>query len=395
MNLFYFICMIYLAHGFVMDSSSWEHYLLWSLISSILAISAGIFSGCTVGLMGIDKMSLKLKSVSGSDEEKLQARRILPLLADHHLLLVTLLICNALVLETLPIVLEKILGDIYALIVSVMLTLIFGEIIPQALLTGKKKIPIASALSGIIKFFLIIFWPISYPIARVLDKIIGQNNRKKLNNEELKVVFTLQLDDNNRDRLNESQVCIIHNAIDFDIVNVGELVIGLKDVFCLNAKIVLDDDLKELILKKKFSRVPIIDNSSNFIGVLLVKHLLLVESGIRLKDLNLRKPLYFNSDLPIMKAINYFSKGKSHLSFVRDSSSGKVIGILTLEDILKKITQKKVINHKSSYSTTNLKTDENLNSKSKTRRNSKDLFSVCEVNIEKQSTYDFSEISTP
>ena len=391
MNLFYLIIFLSTVEGFRIHALPWEDYLLIPIISTLLAVTAGIMSGCTVGLMGIDKLALKMKAASGSEEEKIHAKRILPLLADHHLLLVTLLLCNALALETLPIVVEMIVGEAYAVVISVLLTLFLGEIIPQALCTGKGQIPIVSALSRLIRVFMFILWPVSYPIARVLDKVIGHNIRKKLNNEELKVIFAMQLDSRNRDRLDESQVCIIHNAIDFENFSVADLVINLADVFCLNSQTVVNDELMTLIIEKNYSRVPVIDESLGFIGVLLVKHLLLVDNGVRIKDLHLREPLYFSSDMSLMEGVNFFSKGRSHLAFVKDISSGKIIGILTLEDILKKFTQKKAVKRYRSFSDINFKNDDNLNFNIRTRRSSIGVHLTDEISMSPNISYDLSK----
>ena len=54
----------------------------------------------------------------------------MPLIAKHHWLLVTLLLCNAIVIETLPIFLDKIVPSAYAIFISVIVVVIFGEIIP-------------------------------------------------------------------------------------------------------------------------------------------------------------------------------------------------------------------------------------------------------------------------
>lgn len=57
-------------------------------------------------------------------------QRIFPVIDRHHWMLVTLLLCNAGAMETLPIFLDKMLTPVEAVIISVSLVLIFGEIIP-------------------------------------------------------------------------------------------------------------------------------------------------------------------------------------------------------------------------------------------------------------------------
>jgi metal transporter CNNM len=51
-------------------------------------------------------------------------------------MLVTLLLCNAGAMETLPIFLDRLVPQVVAIICSVTLILIFGEVIPQAICTG-------------------------------------------------------------------------------------------------------------------------------------------------------------------------------------------------------------------------------------------------------------------
>lgn len=55
------------------------------------------------------------------------SKRILALVKRHHLLLVTLLLANAVAVETMPIFLSKITSEVVAIIVSVTAVLLFGE----------------------------------------------------------------------------------------------------------------------------------------------------------------------------------------------------------------------------------------------------------------------------
>jgi len=49
-------------------------------------------SGLTLGLLSIDKLTLKILKTTGSPREKRYAARIAPLIKHHHWLLVTLLL---------------------------------------------------------------------------------------------------------------------------------------------------------------------------------------------------------------------------------------------------------------------------------------------------------------
>ena len=109
---------------------------------------AGLMSGLTIGLLSIDQLELELKKKIGTEIEKrrvsldmtdnLKARYLLPVLACHHWLLVTLLLCNAIALETLPIFLDAVVPSAYAILISVVAILFVGEVIPQAICIGPQ-----------------------------------------------------------------------------------------------------------------------------------------------------------------------------------------------------------------------------------------------------------------
>ena len=84
--------------------------IFWTYLIVIISLTmlSGIFSGLTVGYLSIDDLVLELKSQTGTETEKKYARNVLPILAERHKLLVTLLIWNAACLESLPIFLSKI-----------------------------------------------------------------------------------------------------------------------------------------------------------------------------------------------------------------------------------------------------------------------------------------------
>lgn len=69
---------------------------------------------------------------------KKATERIFPVIDKHHWMLVTLLLCNAAVVEALPLTLNEVVSAVVAIILSVTAILMFGEIIPQALCTGPR-----------------------------------------------------------------------------------------------------------------------------------------------------------------------------------------------------------------------------------------------------------------
>ncbi len=124
-------------------------YILFKII--VITLFAGLMSGLTVGYLSIDDLVLELKCTTGTPEEKQQAEIVLPILHHNHWLLVTLLLMNSAAMETLPLVLNMLMSEFMAVILSVTLVLAFGEIIPQAVCTGPDQIKIAALIAPFTK----------------------------------------------------------------------------------------------------------------------------------------------------------------------------------------------------------------------------------------------------
>ena len=86
-------------------------------------------SGLTVGLASIDRLALEIEA-KGNEQAKISATKIFAVIDKYHWMLVTLLLCNALAMEALPLFLDKVVPSAYAILISVTAVLIFGEIVP-------------------------------------------------------------------------------------------------------------------------------------------------------------------------------------------------------------------------------------------------------------------------
>jgi CBS domain containing-hemolysin-like protein len=137
-----------------------------------LCISIGAFAaGLTIGTSSIDEKELiterdkhKVKMKKDLESEVTDEKRLkglndlMDILKDAHLLLVTLLLFNSLANESLPLFLDQMFGPLGAVIVSVTVVLIFGEIIPSAFFSDdKKKITLSLKLVPAIKCLRFIF----------------------------------------------------------------------------------------------------------------------------------------------------------------------------------------------------------------------------------------------
>ena len=126
-------------------------------------------------------LSLEIKRrASPSPKEKQWSAQLLPLLVGHtkrHRLLVSLLLLNSLANEALPLFLDQLLPNKYAvIIVSVTLVLFFGEIVPSAFFTGPNQVEVAAKLVPLVNTVMFVLSPIATPIARLLDRILHDDD---------------------------------------------------------------------------------------------------------------------------------------------------------------------------------------------------------------------------
>ena len=106
-------------------------------------------------------------------------------------LLCSLLLGNVLVNNSLTILLDTLTSGLVAIIGSTLGIVIFGEIVPQSI-CSRYALAVGANTIWCTKFFMIVTFPLSFPISIILDKILGDEigtvyDKKKLI-ELLKVV---------------------------------------------------------------------------------------------------------------------------------------------------------------------------------------------------------------
>ena len=267
---------------------------------TILAIFAGAMSGLTVGYLSIDMLILEIKLNNGTEQEKIYAKKIRKIIADHHWILVTLLVCNAFACEAMPILLDKLVNPMVAIIISVTVLLFVGEIIPQALCTGPKQMKIAAFLAPFTYCLMIITFPISFPIARFMDLVIGKHSKTRFCNNDLKSVIELHLKEAN-ENINSEQINYFTGFLDIINTKIKEMMIPLDKVYKLDYNFNLNHNSLNEMIEKGYSRIPIYENiPNNLKGVLLLKDLIGKDltHPIALNELNINllNAIYVNEE---------------------------------------------------------------------------------------------------
>lgn len=159
-------------------------------ITVVCLLLSGTFSGLTLGMMSLGVMDLQVLQESGTEAEKRSATKILPLRKRGNFLLCTLLIGNTAVNSALSIVTADLFGGVPGFIASTVAILYFGEIIPQAV-CYRFGLAIGAFAVPLVKFFMLLTSPLSYPTSKLLDCTLGLEPTTRYNKSQLRSLLSI------------------------------------------------------------------------------------------------------------------------------------------------------------------------------------------------------------
>ncbi|KAK3381645.1 hypothetical protein B0H63DRAFT_416498 [Podospora didyma] len=332
---------------------------LWVLYvaSLILVLSGGAFAGLTIALMGQDGIYLQVMARDPTEPQQKNAKRVYDLLQrGKHWVLVTLLLSNVIVNETLPVVLDRCLGGgVAAVVGSTFLIVIFGEVLPQSVCV-RYGLQIGGFMSGPVLLLMYLMAPLAWPTAKLLDKLLGTEHGTVYKKSGLKTLVTLHknLGDVSQ-RLNQDEVTIISAVLDLKEKPVASVMTPMDDVFVMSEDTVLDEETMDMILSAGYSRIPIYETGSptNFVGMLLVKILITYdpEDAKLVRDFPLATLPETRPETSCLDIVNFFQEGKSHMVLVSEfpGEDHGAIGVVTLEDVIEELIGEEIIDESDVY----------------------------------------------
>jgi metal transporter CNNM len=300
-------------------------------------------------------MSLNILLEAGTDTEKKYARRLQPILKRHHLLLVTLLLWNALAMEALPLFLDRMLPEFLAVALSVSFVLIFGEVLPQAIIS-RFGLAIGGNLAWFVQVLMFFAFPIAWPFSKVLDLILGHGHSTFYKRAELKELVNIHgMEKSEGGILTNDEINVIKGALELKEKIVESITTPLNRVYMLPLEAQMDTDTMDSILKNGHSRVPVYRNGNrqDIIGLLLIKNLIKLNpyDPTPIADLTVREIPSVLSNVQLWDVLNMFQNGKSHMALVKkkwitedeSNNNSTIIGIVTLEDVFEELIQEEIV----------------------------------------------------
>ncbi|XP_041793890.1 metal transporter CNNM4 [Chelmon rostratus] len=329
------------------------------ILICFLLVLSGMFSGLNLGLMALDPMELRIVQSCGTEKEKKYARKIEPIRRKGNYLLCSLLLGNVLVNTTLTILLDDLTkSGVGAVVASTVGIVIFGEIVPQAL-CSRHGLAVGANTILVTKLFMLLTFPLSWPISKILDCVLGQEIGTVYNREKL--VEMLKVTEPYNDLVKE-ELNMIQGALELRTKTVEDVMTPIGNCFMIHSDAVLDFNTMSEIMESGYTRIPVYeDERSNIVDILFVKDLAFVDPDdcTTLKTITkfYNHPVHFVfHDTKLDSMLEEFKKGKSHLAIVQKVNNEgegdpfyEVLGLVTLEDVIEEIIKSEILDESDLY----------------------------------------------
>lgn len=305
-------------------------------IAIVLISLSALFSGLTLGYFTLNLQTLRRQAKLGNSE----AIKIVPIREQGNQLLTTLLLGNVAVNAVLSVFLSSIASGVIAAFSATVLIFLFGEIIPQAVLS-RHAMKVGALCAPLVRILMIITSPITYPIALVLDRILGAEMPSMYSPHEIMEIIS-EHEDSEHSPIDADEERIVHGALRFSHLHVREIMTPAADVISFDEHQKLNDALYEEINDEGYSRFPTYKGKpENITGILFAKDLIVEDDNIAIAETEEaleRDFLRVRGGDKLDTVLGRMLKKKKHIAIVYNRKK-QFIGVVSLEDIIEEIIQ--------------------------------------------------------
>ena len=318
-----------------------QQFMMWLIalpLIGILIFLSSFFAAAEMAFVSIDRIKVREESVKGNRNAILLEK----LLESPDEVVSAIVVCNNLVNITASIlagtVAMHLLGNIgmgIATAVMTSLIVIFGEVIPKAF--GINNAQFAFKVSRHIHLIRTIFYPIVKAFTVISDaflKLMGKEKRGKLivTEEEIKTMMDLGVQNGT---IKKDEQELVEEIFDFDETEAKEIYIPIKQIVGLQENNTLGELINKSI-KTGHSRFPVYkQNKTDIVGMVHVKDALLKDENLSLKEI-MREILKIPAKMKADDVLRKMQRMKMHMAVIQ-SKEGKIIGLVTMEDLLETI----------------------------------------------------------
>lgn len=302
------------------------------IVSMLISFSA-MCSGLNVALMSLNLNDLRRKAKLGN----LSAKKVLPFRQATHLTLAAILLTNVAAVSATSIILESVLLGLVAGLVTTLLMVIFGEILPQAIFS-RDALMYCARFAPVMRLMIFFTYPVSKPLQLLLDKLFSHQKAQLHTRHELGIIIAEHLG-HQESELDEDEVEIIRGALQLSEKQVRDIMLPIESVFWLTPNTKLTPKRISEIKQVGRSRIPVFNRGlTRCNGVLLMKDLIDIdfdEKIYHVSDLGLHPVQMVGSKTALDTLLRKFISTSTHLIPV--VKEDKIVGIVTIEDLIEEI----------------------------------------------------------
>ena len=299
----------------------------------LLIGASAICSGLNIAVMSLDMGDLRRKAKLGNRA----AQRVLPLRLNTHLTLASILLTNVAAVSATSLVLDQLFNGWLAGLLSTLLIVVFGEVIPQALFS-KNPLAWSSLFAPLLKAMRIVTYIISKPLQLLLDQLFPRQRAKLQSRHELGLLITEHLA-NDSSELDEDEVEIMRGALQLSEKRVRDIMTDVRHTYWMTPSTKLDDPKIDELKAKGFSRIPIFNTQlTKCYGLLLMKDLVDIDfddHDYQVDDMPLHPVQLVGSMTALDTMFRKFISAGTHL--IPIEKDDEIVGIVTIEDLLEEI----------------------------------------------------------
>lgn len=309
-----------------------NHLVLILTVTILVGLSA-VASGLNIALMSLDIADLKRKEKLGD----IRAKLVLPLRKKSHLSLASILFTGIAVISATSLVLDSTLNGLAAGVISTLLIVVFGEVLPQAFFS-RYALTFTAFFAPFLRLMIIITYPVSKPLQLLLDRILGDEKTPLASRRELGIIIG-EHSTQKGSELDDDEIEIMKGAIGLSEKRVRDVMTPIDNAYWLTPYTTINADKIVEIKATGHSRIPIFDKElTKCYGILLQKDLVDInfnKNPRRVDELLIRPVQIVGSMTALDTAFRKFINSNSHLMPVERED--KIAGIITIEDILEEI----------------------------------------------------------
>ncbi len=231
------------------------------------------------------------------------------------------------------------IGSSFAIIT--LMHVVLGELVPKSMAIQK-----AERITLLVSRPLHWFYNFAKPfiraftlMANVILRLIGYDGSEEppLSEEELKMVMK---ESHEEGVISESEAQIIARAFSFSDKRASDIMIPVDRMEFLSLAKPVEHNL-EVTRREMYTRFPVAhDDADTIFGIVHMKDVwreFAEEADNRFFEKISRPAIFIDPKTRQDRIMKIFKDKKSHLAIVKDANNGKVLGIVTLEDIMEEL----------------------------------------------------------